>query len=306
MEFMHGRHRNHGCRGRDFVWQGFRCLSLENETLRVVLCPDKGCDILELTHKPSDTELLYQAPHGLGSPFDRHAPAAGGPFRDRFAGGWFLMLPNGPEPCAYKGADFGHHGEASQLAWSGGLTDDRPERIEAVLQVRLRRMPLWVERRISLARGSGQLMIEETIGNEGGETLDLLWGHHPCLGEPFLEPGCTINLPDGRQVPVGEAASDFQTCDAGVGRVAIDNPRLGLEFALEWDAALFPVMGLWRAWDAGTGYPNYRGRRIIAVEPAVDFPSLSQAAERGMALRLMPGERRATRLTATISQKAKE
>lgn len=305
MEFMLGRHRNHGCRGRDFTWQGFRCLSLENEILRVVLCVDKGCDILELTHKPSDTELLYQAPYGLGSPHDRHGPVAGGPFRDRFAGGWFLMLPNGPEPCIHKGAAYGHHGEASQLAWMGGFTADCPERIEAVLSVRLRRMPLWVERRISLTRGSGRLVIEEVIGNEGDEPLEVLWGHHPCLGEPFLEPGCMVRLPDGRQMPVGEEISEFQICDSGAGRAAVSNPHLGLEFALDWDAALFPVLGLWRVWDAGEGYPNYRSRRIIALEPAVDFPSLSQAAERGRALRLAPGEQRGTQLTATVSQKPK-
>ena len=300
-----GRHRNHGCRLRDFTWQGYRCLSLENAVLRIVVCPDKGCDIVELTHKPSDTELLYQSPWGLGSPHDRHAPAPGGPFRDRFAGGWFLMLPNGPEPCTYKGAEFGHHGEASQLAWSVAIADDRPERVEAVFRVRLRRLLLWVERRLSLAHDSDTLTIEETVRNEGGEPVDVLWGHHPCLGELFLETGCVIRLPDGTEAAMDGPVNDFQAITAAEGRVSVTNPRLALDFTLAWEADLFPVMGLWRVWDAGDGYPNYRGRRILAVEPAVDFPSLAAAAERGTALRLAPGAQRTTTLTASVRQNAK-
>ena len=300
-----GQHRNHGCRLRDFTWRGVRCLSLENAHVRVVVSPDKGCDILELTHKATDTEVLYQAPWGLGSPHDRHAPAPGGPFRDRFAGGWFLMLPNGPEPCTHNGADFGHHGEASQLAWSASVTDDRPERIEVVFRVRLRRMPLWVERRISLERDDDRLTLGETVRNEGGEPLQLVWGHHPCLGEPFLEEGCVIHLPDGSQTVMGGPVNDFRKVEAAVGIVTVVNPRLALAFRLTWDAQLFPVMGLWRVWDAGHGYPDYRGRRILAVEPAVDFPSLTQAAARGTALHLLPGEARTTILTAAIGQNAK-
>ncbi len=304
-DFMTGRHRNHGCRLRDFVWQGYRCLSLENAHLRVVVCPDKGCDVLELTHKPADTEILYQSPWGLGSSHDHHMAAPGGPFRDRFAGGWFLMLPNGPEPCSHKGAEFGHHGEASQLAWSVAVTDDRPERIEIVFRVRLRRMPLWVERRLSLERGDDRLIITETIGNEGAEELDVLWGHHPCLGEPFLDADCRIHLPDGTEIGLDAPVNDFRAIMAAKGCVTVSNPRLGLDFTLTWDEKLFPVMGLWRVWDAGDGYPNYRSRRILAVEPAVDFPSLGAAVERGTALRLKPGETRSTVLTAQITQKAK-
>lgn len=303
-DFLTGRHRNAGCRLRDFTWQGFRCLSLENAHLRVVVCPDKGCDILEFTHKPSDTEVLYQSPWGLGSPHDRPTSVSGGAFRDRFAGGWFLMLPNGPEPCTHKGAAFGHHGEASQLAWSAAVVEDTPERVELVFRVRLRRMPLWVERRLSLARGNGGLTIAETIGNEGGEALDVLWGHHPCLGEPFLEPGCVIRVPGGETVTLDGPVNDFRSVAVSQGSVTVTNPRMGLDFILTWDAALFPVMGLWRVWDAGEGYPNYGSRRIVAVEPAVDFPSLSAAAARGTALVLAPGGTRSTTLTATL-QKAK-
>ena len=302
---MDGRHRNYGCRLRAFVWQGFHCISMENANLRLVVCPDKGCDIVELTHKPTDTELLYQSPWGLGSPQDRHSGAVGGPFRDRFAGGWFLMLPNGPEPCAHHGAEFGHHGEASQLAWSSAIVADRAERIEVVFRVRLRRMPLGVERRISLVREGDGVTIVETVYNESGEELDVFWGHHPCLGEPFLDDGCTILLPDGQRSGIGGPVSDFRTFGAGNGLVTISNPRIGLDFLLSWDPSVFPVMGVWRAWDAGDGYPNYRSRRIIAVEPAVDFPSLAAAAVRGTALKLAPGEQKTTTLTARIIQKAK-
>jgi hypothetical protein len=95
-------HRNWGCRLRDFAWRGHRCIALENESLRILVAADKGADILEFLHKPTDTECLWQSPSGLQSPYFRpSSPLETGHFREYFAGGWYEMLPNGPAPWSF-------------------------------------------------------------------------------------------------------------------------------------------------------------------------------------------------------------
>jgi len=330
-------HRNRDCRLRDFTWRGRRCVSLENQNLRVVICVDKGCDILEFTHKPTDTECLHQAPAGQTRPADAFSsPLPEGAFRDHFPGGWYVMLPNGPEPCSHRGARYGFHGEATLLAWDATILDDHPDRISLACHVRLRRTPLLIERRFTLERDSQTLALDEQITNESPAPLEVLWGHHPTFGDPLVEDGARIFLPrdarlsTGDQVPADAALaasgagtwpwlpdrhgapSDLSVTPSGVshdfvradslsaGWCALFNPRREVGFALRWDETLFPMMGLWRLLGGGPDYPWYGARRMIALEPACDLPSLAKASAAGTAVRLAPGEVRATRLEASI------
>jgi len=294
-------HRNHDCRIREYVWRGRRCVSLENRHVRLVICPDKGSDILEFTHKPTDTEVLYQNPAGLSQPLDASSSyLAGGPFRDQFSGGWFVMMPNGPVPCAHGGADFGHHGEATNMSWDYSVVDDRPERIEVQFRTRLRRMPVWLERRMVLESGEGRLILTETVMNESQQTIEVFWGHHPCFGTPFVSPDCKIDLPSGKTLSIGEGDDDFTSMTGfGDGAFTIRNPTLGVGFSLNWEAALFPVLGVWRQWGGASDYPAY-GRHILALEPAIDFPSLAEAVAKGTALKLVAGQARSTTLEACV------
>ncbi len=294
-------HRNFGCRLREYVWRGQRCVLLENRYVRAVICPDKGCDILELTHKPTDTEVLYQTPRGLGSPQDApSSPLPGGTFRDRFAGGWFVMMPNGPVPCEYGGASFGHHGEATNLGWDYTILDDRPERVEVLFRTRLRRMPVALERRMVVEAGEGRLSLIETVCNESSQALGVFWGHHPCFGEPFVSSECEIELPSGERLQLNDGDDDFTVLTGfDVGYFTIRNAASGAGFSLRWEASLFPTLGIWRQWGGAKDYPAY-GRRILALEPAVDFPSLADAATKGTALTLGAGQSRTTTLEACV------
>ena len=70
--------------------------------------------------------------------------------------------------------------------------------------------------------------------------------------------------------------------------------------ALRWDETLFPVLGLWRMLGGEGDYPWYGARRMIALEPACDLPSLAEAAARGTAIRLAPGVTVSTALETTL------
>jgi len=308
-----GPHRNSGCRIRDYVWRGRRCVSLENETVRTVICADKGGDILELLHKPTDTEMLHQAPASVARPGDgRSSALAVGSFRDAFAGGWYLMLPNGPTPCDHRGAEYGQHGEATFLGWDVAIDMDRPDRVSVLMHTRLRRTPLAIERRFTLETGCPTLAIDESVTSEAGHDVEILWGHHPTFGAPLIEAGVRIDLPAsaGLQPALGMVPDDdvslhdFTRFDALQGWFAISNDRRGAGVAMRWDETLFPVLGLWRMLGGEGNYPWYGARRMIALEPACDLPSLAEAAARGTAISMSPGQTIATRIEATLFEPA--
>ena len=55
--------RTHGCRISDaWTYRGLKTVVMENELLRISLIADKGADMFELVHKPSDTDFMWRTP----------------------------------------------------------------------------------------------------------------------------------------------------------------------------------------------------------------------------------------------------
>jgi hypothetical protein len=97
--------------------QGQRVLFLENELLRVGVLLDKGADIFQFLHKPSDTEFMLHTPHGRRPPAVQSIASSWGSFLDYYQDGWQEILPNGGPACSCKGVEFGLHGEVSTASW---------------------------------------------------------------------------------------------------------------------------------------------------------------------------------------------
>ena len=319
-------HRNHGCRFRDFVWEDHRSITLENESLRVLVVADKGADILEFLHKPTDTECLWQSPSGLRpARFHPSSPLEAGHFREYFAGGWYEMLPNGPRPCEHRGARFGYHGEATLLPWEVAIEADAPECVRVRFSMRLNRIPLRVIKTMELRRGQPTLFLTEKITNEAGQEVEFLWGQHPTFGAPLLEPGARVVIPPCEVVVPETVAADARlapgqrspwpfVCGAKGERIDLSivppreaqshdfvrleglqegwftlaNPARGVGFTLRYDQRLFPVLGYWQLFGGGPDYPWYRRHFLAALEPACDLPSLAEAAKHGTAIQLQP------------------
>ena len=195
LQYIH--ERNYGCRLMEYSYRGLRTITLENEIIRVSVLVDKGTDIFEFLHKPTDTDFMWRSPLGVRNPasFVAPIPRPEGAFLDYYEGGWQECMPTGGNPAEYGGTKFGPHGEVCLMPWEYTILEDMPERVQVKFWVRTYRTPFFLEKTLTLKRHSGVLAFAERVTNEGAESLDLMWGHHPAFGPPFLDETCVIDLP---------------------------------------------------------------------------------------------------------------
>lgn len=190
--------RTHGCRISDaWTYRGLKMVVMENELLRVSIVADKGADIFELVHKPSDTDFMWRTPWSVRNQA-LWVPSTGwgeGIFHDLYIGGWNTIAPTGGFPQDYMGAEIGQHNETNLMPWDAQIVDDDPERVSARFWVRAVRTPFYVEKVVSLESGSATLTVTDTLRNEAEEPAPAQWGQHVALGEPFLTPSCILDLP---------------------------------------------------------------------------------------------------------------
>lgn len=321
--------RNYGCRITEYLYRGLRTVTLENEIIRVSILVDKGTDIFEFLHKPTDTDFMWRSPLGVRNPatFVPTIPRPEGAFLDYYEGGWQECMPTGGNPAEYGGTSFGPHGEVCLIPWEHAILQDTPERVQLKFWVRTYRTPFFLEKIVTLERHSGVLAFAERLVNEGAEPLDLMWGHHPAFGPPFLDESCVIDLPgatvqtvspgessrcqsgsgftwpnvpgkDGStinlsQIPGPEVRSHDLAFLTGweAGWYAITNPSRGVGFGMVWPVEIFKALWFWQVYGGAFGQPWYGRTYNIALEPwTTPHPTINQALEQGTQRVLNPGE----------------
>jgi len=311
---------------------GIRCLTLESEAISVTVLPDKGSDIYSIIDRPSGIDFLFKSPWGLRRPGPgSHSPGSAAHWLEHYPGGWQLLCPNGGGPSIETGIEWGFHGEACLLPWNVQETGQN----HVLLDVRLFRAPLFIERRISVERSV--LRIEEAITNESPDPIEFVWGHHPAFGAPFIDGGCRLATgartlvaddlapgsmlapasrhawPDAntvqgepldlRKIPGPEDVRSHLAYleDFGEGFFAITNPRLKLGIGLRWPLDIFPHAWFWQEVHGLPGYPWFRRAYVVAVEPNTTVPAQGLTAARekgGSGISLAGGERREVTIEA--------
>ena len=331
---------HYGARIKEYITHGYRTLALENEVIRVEFLLDKGADITSFLHKPTDTEFMWHRPGGLRTaPFENALRGIDeAVFVDGYEGGWQECFPNGGESVEYKGARIPFHGEVYSQPHHLEVLEDDPDRVSVRLSVETMRTPFRVEKTFTLGGGSGTLTLDERIENLSAEPMDVMWGHHPAVGPPFLDASCRIDLPDCvgttdraaaivgseleygrefrwplaprkdgtlrdlREVPALESKiADWVHLtgfDEGWYGVTNGNRRVG--FGLRWDAAVFSHLWFWHVFGGLPGYPWYGRNYNFALEPWTSYPDggLTRAIDNGSAMRFGPREAVQTRLLA--------
>ena len=331
--------RNYGCRLNDeLTYRGLRVLVMENELIRVSILLDQGTDIYEFLHKPTDTDFMWRSPAGVRNPAAA-APSSyltGGSFSEYYEGGWQELVPQGGGRCDYKGAELGQHGEVFGLPWKHTVLEDSPDCISVKTWVRCIRTPFLLEKTFTMRSGKGVLEMEETLTNEGRVAMDLMWGHHPAFGPPFLDASCRVYAPPstvycdanrGDQArfepglefpwPVGPGvkgepvdASLITPPEDGVsdmlfltnltaGWYGVTNHSKSVGFGMSFDTSVFKHLWYWLSLGGTRDAPSWGRHYVMALEPFSSYPgTLSEVIKWGNQMVMQPGEAKQTWLKA--------
>ena len=324
---------------------GYAALALENDTVRIVVLTEKGSDVVQFLHKPSDTDFMWASKPGL-QPAGTIKPSSGqgNAFLDNYPGGWQEILPNFGEPCEYKDTSLGLHDEISMLPWDYAILVDDPQCVSVRLEVRCMLTPIRINKTLTL-RSGGELEIEETVENDSAETTDCTWGHHPTFGAPFLNESCRVLVPPCRlrteedyvspnsrlekgqdcewpfvrgrkgetidlsKVPDKTAHSHDMAYLYGFDRgwFALFNEDRKLGFGMSWDGDLFKHLWFWQVYGGWHGHPWYETSYNVGLEPCSSYPqSLTGAIKSGSQLTFAPGESLQTDLQVTAISNLEE
>jgi hypothetical protein len=318
---------------------GWRSVVLENDLIRVVVLPDKGAELHQLTDLRTGTDVLFAAEWGLRPPGAEHLPGSGDDeFMWNYAGGWQELFPSVNEACVYRGGRIPFHGEVASLPWEHEVLAPGGDEVRVRFWTDARATPFLVERTLGLRDGEADLVIDGTVTNRSTEAAHFVWGHHCVVGPPFLEAGCRLEIPartivtqpelwepetarlepgrraswplaplrdggsvDLREIPGPEARShdDLYVTDLEEGWLSVSNRRLQLGFRLEWDHELFAWIVLWQPY-GGAIAPPLAGSYALGIEPWTSNMSLERSVEAGLATEVEGGASLSTSLRARL------
>jgi hypothetical protein len=262
------------------------------------------------------------------SPAGHVAPGLVGPGTDgwlrSFAGGLLATcgLDTFGTPSEDDGQELSLHGRigatpAAELAtWARVVDGDYELGVSGVVrQSSLFGADLALQRRITTRMGSGRLLLEDTVTNDGFSPAPHMLLYHCNLGWPLIDQGAEIDVPGARTSPRDDAAAagldtwsrpgppqqgfreqvfrhDLPATD--VAGVRVRNPRLGLELQIEVSAGTLPHLYQWTMTGTGT--------YVVGLEPAncAGIDGRRAAREAGALVILEPGESRSYRVAVTV------
>jgi len=291
----------------NWTYKGMRVIWLENSLIRIGIFADRGSDIFEFTYKPLNMNMLLRIPgrlRNLTTDFSQMRSTAN-QFEDHYYGGWQECLPNSPS-FTYRGASLGQHGEISLIPWKYSILEMGPDLVSVKLWGSPVRLPLRIEKTISLSAGKSEIEISEKLVNLGNTKLDVMWGHHVAFGLPFLKEGVQIQtnarhiiaeplIPNPRRFKPGittewpnvvnvdgqeDRADQVPDIDAPAysdlaylsgfdkrGKYSIQNLSRNISFSLDWDAEIFKYVWYWTERYGTVDSPWWGECYAVALEP---------------------------------------
>jgi hypothetical protein len=294
----------------DWSYRGLRTIVLENNLLRVIILPEAGAKIWQITYKPLDADLLWNNP--------RIAPArlpSNSRYDDVWSGGWDELFPN-DEMAVIEGEGYPDHGEL----WTGDWTAE-PFSHDDEAGVRLRYITpissIEVEKTIRLGRDQSRIEFHHGFTNRGRTAFSLLWKLHPAMAvspqhridfppmnvvlEPAF-PGTLAGASEPATWPVIKTPSGnvdlrrvcredarqlyfFYGAQMKGNWCALTNSSIGLACGLQFDSAVFPCCWLFAT------YGGWRNYNVAVLEPCTGYPLNFEAMKAaGRHRSLAPGQ----------------
>jgi hypothetical protein len=306
----------------DWTYRGLRVVTLENRYLRVLVLPEAGAKIWQITYKPFDVDLLWNN--------CRNSPAhlaMNSRYDDVWSGGWDELFPN-DEVATIDGETYPDHGEL----WTGKWDFEPFSSADAVGVTLTYLTPIsgiQVEKTITLRRESARIFFQHRFTNVGRSPFPFLWKLHPAMDvtpdhridfppmqvelEPAF-PGTLEGAPprstwpcvcvgnrqvDLRQVPRPEERQlyFFYGTELKQGWCALTNANTGLACGWHYDPAVFSC-----AWLFAT-YGGWRNYNVAVLEPCTGYPlnfAAMQAAGRHKIL--APGQTLSTDILFSVQE----
>jgi hypothetical protein len=302
---------------------------LATDHVALTLDPTRGGEIQTFARTGENNVLAYwDAPFPLSCD---DGPGYGSTELDwlsRYRGGWQSLFPNAGAECVVDGVPIAFHGELSLGTMQ--VTSQSPTSIELLGFARL---PLQLERRVTLADDHATVHVHETVTNLGAHDVAFVWGHHPtftALPESVIDSPADLVIPEpatpGGLLPAPAPWPHTPRADgSGITDISIilEQPQLLVAYlpdlpegwaalryphgggvAMAWDLAAYPHMWMWLQ-NGDPGFPWYGRARQLGLEPqrAWPFDGLAGAIERGQALQLAAGQTTTSWLTVTLLPK---
>ena len=301
---------------------GLRTILIENSRVRVVLLPEVGARIWQITYKPLNSDLLWNNPNLAPSRQPIHAS-----YDDNWSGGWDELFPN-DEATTLHGVALPDHGEL----WTGDWTFERFQRDDAA-GVHLRCVtPITnfiAEKTLLLRPQSAVLEVKYQLTNQGEKSFPFLWKLHPAFavsashridfphmtvvretdfpgtldGAPpiFPWPHATIGNSglDLRNVPdvSSRALHFFYGTEMAAGWCGVTNRANRLAAALHFDPEVFSSCWLFAT------HGGWNDLNVAVLEPATGYPFRMQSMiDEGRARYLASGESLETTVLFSIQE----
>jgi galactose mutarotase-like enzyme len=299
-----------------------RTVVLENKFLRIVVLPEAGARIWQITYKSLAADLLWNNPALAPVAQALHAS-----YDDNWCGGWDDLFPN-DELGQLAGLQVPDHGEL----WTGSW-DAQPREEENLVRLDLRfHTPIThflAERSLILRRDSCTLELKYRLTNQSSIPLPFLWKLHPAFAVsaqhridfPPMKviremdfPGTLETAPPVFDWPIADTAAGkldlrnvpdvssralrfFYGTGYREGWCGITNRSNQLAAALRFDPQVFSSCWLFAT------HGGWNELNVAVLEPATGYPFRIQSMiDSGRARVLAPGESLATTVLFSVQE----
>jgi hypothetical protein len=282
----------------EWTYRGLQALVLDDGELRVVILPELGGKIWQLTDTRSNRDFLWHNPRVK----PRRVPF-GAVYDNVFFGGWDELFPN-DMPEKIRGEAYPDHGELWSSPWDWSVDQPADDEAAVVLSCRTPISGCFMRKTVVLRSGRRAVEVRSRLINESRHALPYLWKQHAAvpLGQPArLDlPTTTVLVDDSGgphdirlTPPPGSDVAEFQYAtglDAGWCAVTYaDGGGLGLAF----DPEVFPSCWIFAS------YGGWRGLEVLVLEPCTDYPGgRTEGVAAGPHRTLRPGQSVETTVTA--------